>query len=196
MISDKKHRSTPRGSSLVETLTAIAIAGAIFSITATLFYTLLTGRGDGRQALEQRVSDVRLADDFRRDVHASGTAQATNLADVPRLVLTQADGRTVEYHYEQGQLIRHEKLADKPLRQETYRLTGVSGVRFEVEQAAEASLVRLAWIEISAPSGMASAGTSAERPHELLALVGRDVVAPIQVASAPESTTEPTGETP
>jgi len=192
----KKHRALPRGSSLVETLTAIAIAGAIFSVTATLFYSLLTGRGDGRQALEQRVSDVRLADDFRRDVHSSSSAQVTTIGDVPRLVLTQAEGRTVEYRFEQGGLVRREKLEEKPVRQESYRLAQASDVRFEVEQAAEASLVRLAWVEILAPPGMSSKGTRAERPHELLALVGRNVVAPIQVASTTANTAAPAGETP
>lgn len=184
------------GVTLIEMLTVIAITAAIFGITSTLFFTLLTGRSDGRQALEQRLNDARLAEQFRHDVHEARTAEVALAEDVPRLQLAQTDARTVEYRFEKGQLERREMLAEKPVRREVYRLERADSVRFEIEKQGGASLVRLAWKETTTPAGMSSEGTSAGRTHELIVLVGRNTVESIRVAATSPDTAEPTGTTP
>lgn len=183
-----------RGTTLIEMIVVLAVSSAVFGIAGSLFYTLLTGRGDGRQALERQMDQSRLAEQFRRDVHAADTGEAA-AEEVSTLKLTLHGERTVEYRYENERLLRREKQGDQLVRQESYRLDRATEVRFEVEQAGEASFVRFVCTEEAAPRGMSSAGTSATSSRELLALVGRDRPRPIAIASsAPQVPSEPATE--
>ncbi|MBX3411703.1 MAG: prepilin-type N-terminal cleavage/methylation domain-containing protein [Pirellulales bacterium] len=191
-----QRRVVRRGTTLIEMVVSIAIISAIFGVAATLFGFLLTGRGDGRRTLEQQIVEGRLVEQFRRDVHEATHAEAFDQEGSPRLKLTQADERTVEYRYEQGELARRETQAGKPVRLENYGLPRESAVRFALEPSGDRTLVRLEWTEESASRGMPSAGTSAAQRHEVIALVGRNIVAPIRAAANASEPSEPMGEAP
>lgn len=198
MSSDNRATSTRRrATSLVEMMVVLAVSAAIFGIAGTLLFSLLTGRGDGRKNLERQIDQMRLTEQFRRDVHAADAAEVP--AEEPQLQLMLPGERSVDYRFANQQLQRCEKQRDQVVRYETYRLENATEVRFEIDKAAEAAFARVVWTEVVAPSGMSSAGTSAAAARELVALVGRDRPLSIAIAAssepdAEEPTTDPGDE--
>ncbi|MEN6448912.1 MAG: type II secretion system protein [Thermoguttaceae bacterium] len=60
-----------RGFSLVEMIVVLTVASVLMGIAVTLLCALIRAQGTSREVVEQTVSINRLAERFRRDVHAA-----------------------------------------------------------------------------------------------------------------------------
>ena len=82
----------PRGITLIELLAVLAVSSVLLAIAIGLIQTLLRASGAARSDLEQQNSVARLADAFRRDVHAATAFHAG----------PAKDGNPVEWTFDLG----------------------------------------------------------------------------------------------
>lgn len=123
-------RNSRRGVSLIELMVVIAIITALFSMVGVVFHRLfLSEQVAMRAALTERTVS-RLADQFRRDVHAATAAQPEvddGITRTFKLMQSETewvkDFPTIVYSAREGEVIREQFGADeKPLSREVYRL--------------------------------------------------------------------------
>jgi prepilin-type N-terminal cleavage/methylation domain-containing protein len=123
-----------RGYSLIEMLVVMATTAAMLGIALGLLHLLIRLEHGSREEVRQRTTLHRLADRFRRDVHAARQFPAL---EVPRPPGAQGpereegtsgwrfsldDGRAVQYRAEQGQLVRAERAEGDVIAQDSYVL--------------------------------------------------------------------------
>ena len=104
-----------RGYTLIEMIVVMTAGTVLMGIAVTLLCALLRAEGTGRALVERSASLGRLADQFRRDVHAAdqaakgiwrlpGKEGVTLRVPSPHVGGTTAVCRSVEYLAEDGTL--------------------------------------------------------------------------------------------
>lgn len=136
-----------RGHSLIEMLVVIGTGGALMGIAVGLLAMLMRLDQDSRDQLRQRTAVHRLADQFRRDVHAAdGFAVQSppgKEGTTPAWQLPLEAGRVVEYRAEPGELLRTEREGDQVLRRESFRLPAGAAVSIDLAGEAAPDIVSL-----------------------------------------------------
>ena len=135
-----------RGFTLIEMVISITAASALMGIAVCLLCVLMGAEGGGREHLQRGDSLARLADRFRRDVHAAVDAPA-KLPDRPAAwdFPLAADGFShyVRYEADGGFITCNRRESGAAPRWETYALPENSSVSIETEPAGAGTLVRL-----------------------------------------------------
>jgi len=124
-----------RGYSLIEILVVIATGAAMMGVALGLLGMLIRLEQASRREVQEETVMNRLADQFRRDVHAAdrlAVASAPGVADLPPVWQFPLEaGHVVEYRAEQGELVRIERRDDKVLKQESFSLPAEARVSID-----------------------------------------------------------------
>ncbi len=178
---DPKHRATATsraGYMLVEMVAVIGASIAVMTVAVGLIHSVFDLERSVRGQLAGRQAVDRLAEQFRRDVHAAG--QATVEQDPPRCVLRGAGRPEMVYRWEQGQLVREatgdgDSGPSSAASSVAFPLPRSSAVAFELREEAGRTLVALDLGPRSEATEWAHA-----KPHRLRieALLDRDTVPP------------------
>ncbi len=144
---------TRRAISMIELLMIMSACSVALSLMGVLLHRVMLVQMHSRAHVDAERTALRLAAQFRRDVHRSrdaavGDAEGDNAA---LLRLQLADGRTVEYSRDGASLLRVESGSDRPTWREEFRFMAVNEVTIE---------------EVSAPPQIVL--TLAAKPLELL----------------------------
>jgi len=159
--------SRRRGISLIEMIAVIGVGAVMMGLAVTLLYGLLRAEGSGREHVRQSSVLGRLADQFRRDVHAANTV--AGVSDDQRWQFELAPGRTVTYRFQPGTLTRTEQVDAAPERRESYALRSGTTATIRIPANTQPAIVSLR-IE---PAAEAS-GQPAGRTIQIDAVLARD----------------------
>ncbi len=129
-----------RGVSLVEAITTMAVGAILLGVAVALMHTLLRTGDATRNRVHWCGSVDRLADQFRRDVHAA-VSEGTPESDGYRLDL--GDGTTVVYQFQPGDVARTESQGESVVRRESFTLPPRSLVSIEVDADRSGGLISL-----------------------------------------------------
>jgi hypothetical protein len=124
-----KHR---RAVSLLELIAVMSACTMVMTLTGTLLHRVMRIHVQSREMVRMEQSALRLANQFRRDVHQ---AQASIHAGEPLLQLTLADGRTVAYSRTGDRVLRVESGGAKPTWREEFLCRAENEI--EVAEAGE-----------------------------------------------------------
>lgn len=122
------------GVTLIELVAVLGIGAVMMGVTVTLLYGLLRADCSGRDHLRQSIGLGRLADQFRRDVHAAKTSRDVTDGDGRQFEL--AADRTVTYRLQSGGLTRSEQVGEATVRRESFALP--PGATASIQMAADA----------------------------------------------------------
>jgi prepilin-type N-terminal cleavage/methylation domain-containing protein len=113
------------GASLIELMVVIAILTVIFGLVGVLFHRLFQAEQLSARTTVAEITTMRLADQFRRDIHAAQSAkrsEATGEA-LPTLELkSSGDAPTILYTGGLNKVQRDVRQGQKSIAHETYRL--------------------------------------------------------------------------
>jgi type II secretory pathway pseudopilin PulG len=135
-----------RGISLVEMLAVITIGTLLTAITVGLLHTLLQTGHAARDQLHQRATLRRLADTFRRDVHAAVAfhpVERNAEPHRPAWQLTLRGDDRVEYRLEQGELVRNARTGDTVRTRESFMLPPETTVSMRLQPGGRSDIVVL-----------------------------------------------------
>ncbi len=144
---------------LIECLVVITVGAVVMGIAVTLLAGLLRIEGAARDDVHRGIVLSRLADQFRRDVHAAGEPRG----DAPQPDAPQPDAaardddeghgeswqfelapdRTVTYRVEPGQLIRTERAGDTVRHRQSFALPPGTTATIRVKDDTEPTIVSL-----------------------------------------------------
>jgi type II secretory pathway pseudopilin PulG len=182
--AERRHYGRRGGASLIELLVVISIITALFSMVGVVFHRIfLADQVAMRAALTERTVS-RLADQFRRDVHAAITAkraEAENGAGV-RLELTPrldaatepSASATVNYSIRAGEVLRELIVDGKVTSREVYRLPEC---QIHLPVATNEAKVEMVGLTIERQGSTITPQPQATRPRRTLAIeaaLGRD----------------------
>jgi hypothetical protein len=163
---------------LSELIVVMSMAAVIMTLSATTVFHLLQAEGTGASALIGSATLSRLANDFRRDARAAGSAPtAVRVADDGQsLRLELAERQVVQYRGTPDRVVRlvttrDDAGKDQPLRTETYRLPQ-SVIRFEVSD--DRALVSMVHHRRSPPANAKSTPPTAAVTLRIDAAIARD----------------------
>jgi type II secretory pathway pseudopilin PulG len=142
-----------RGISLIEMIAVMGIGAVMMGVAVTLLYTLLRTEGSGREHVRQSSVLGRLADQFRRDVHAAKTVAAAPDGEGRQFEL--APGQTVTYRFQRGTLTRTEQVDGTPQRRESYALPPGTTATIRIPADTQPALVSLMITPVAEASGPA-----------------------------------------
>lgn len=150
------------GYSLIEMIVVMTAGTVLMGIAVTLLCALLRAEGTGRALVERSTSLSRLADQFRRDVHAADEAvqgihwppdaEGATLRVPARNGEPDAHIRSIEYLAGEGTLKRLEWVGEEVASEESYDLGEGSSAQIEIVPANGRQLVCLAVAIKRAPS--------------------------------------------
>ncbi len=135
------------GFTLIEMLAVIATTGALLAVAVGILHLLLRTEQGARDERRRQTAIARLADQFRRDVHAA--AQFAPLegsedeAHRGGWRFDLGEERTVRYLAQPGELIRRQREGDDLVHQELYVLPDDAAVSIEPAGEAAPGIVRL-----------------------------------------------------
>ncbi len=129
-----------RGVSLVEAITTMAVGAILLGVAVSLMHTLLRTADATRNRVHWCGSVDRLADQFRRDVHAA-VSEGTPESAGYRLDLS--NGTTVVYQFQPGDVARTESQGESVTRRESFTLPPRSLVSIEVDRDSSPGLISL-----------------------------------------------------
>jgi prepilin-type N-terminal cleavage/methylation domain-containing protein len=160
-------RPMRRAFGLIEMLVAISIGSVLMGIAISLLIVLLGAEQSGRSHAERSESLQRLADQFRRDVHAAVGEVTAGGEDPTGCRLTLADGGSVRYAIGAGGISREERKGSTVVRGESYALPKDSTATFTVDRTTSPWTLSLTIVPNDA---------SMESGHEIRidAVLGRD----------------------
>ena len=114
------------GYMLIELMAVIAAGAAMLAIATGVIYTLFEAEEASRDQLRHALTSGRLADQFRRDVHAATEmTEAPPSADDPHSpgwVFTLSGERSIEYLSDGRSMIRVDRAEGKTVRRESFDL--------------------------------------------------------------------------
>jgi prepilin-type N-terminal cleavage/methylation domain-containing protein len=174
-----------RAFTLVEMITAMTVGTVLMGIAVSLLVVLLGAEQSGRAHVARSESLRRLADQFRRDVHAAVGETAAKGAvpvsptrkpgqspedwteDRPECRLSLPDNRSVQYTIGADSISREERTDSKVVRRETYLLPKDSTAAVAVDRTTTPWTLSLTIVPSDA---------SMRQGHEIRidALLGRD----------------------
>ena len=132
-----------RAFTLIEMVIAITVAAALTGIAVSLLIVLLRAEQSGRSHFQRNASIQRLADQWRRDLHAAVGEVAVNHEDRPGCRLTLAGDRIVRYTIGDDGISREEHAGPKTSRRESYALPNDSTASIEIDNATKPAIVSL-----------------------------------------------------
>lgn len=138
-----------RGISLIEMIAAMGIGAVMMGVAVALLYTLLETEGSGREHLRHGSVLGRLADQFRRDVHAAKSVG--DVADGEGRQFELAPGRTVTYRLEPGTLVRTEQVDAVVQRRESFALPPGTTTSIRIEADTDPTIVSLMITPVAEP---------------------------------------------
>jgi prepilin-type N-terminal cleavage/methylation domain-containing protein len=140
-----------RGFNLIEMTAVMSVGAVMMGVAVTLLYGLLRTEGSGREHVHRQSVLGRLADQFRRDVHAAQTVAAA--ADGEGRQFELAPGRTVTYRAQPGALTRSEQVDGKIERRESFALPPGSTATIQIPANTKAAIASLRIVPSAGPSG-------------------------------------------
>jgi hypothetical protein len=147
------------GTTLVEMLVSITVAGAIAAAAVSLIAVLLRADVAAREKLRERASVSRLARQFRADVRtalAAESADAEPDAGRPLVRLALAGGGAVEYRLGDERIVREETAAQGARRVEAFALPKPGRARVTTSAGPRGTMVRLTIEDGADPVGRPS----------------------------------------
>ena len=136
-----------RGYSLIETVAMMGAGAAMMAIAVGVLHMLMRLEQVSRDEVRQRVAVDRLADQFRRDVHAADRftpVDATEGEDSrPAWQLALEAGHAVEYRAEQKELLRTERAEGEVVKLESFSLPARATVSIDLVGEAAPGIVSL-----------------------------------------------------
>jgi hypothetical protein len=159
---------TSRGFTLIEMVAIITISAALAGIAVVLLQVLLTGQRAAKAAQEHAAIFRRLADDFRRDVHAAREAEPGESALTLRGFSPGSGGRRVRYEIHANEVLRCEEGENGPDRRESYFLPKTCSAAFRQKTELSAQVIALTPVPPAESPPEAFPTTSVE------AVLGRD----------------------
>jgi type II secretory pathway pseudopilin PulG len=164
-------RRRRNGFSLIEILMVMGGVSLLMGLCAGLLHVMLRVDRTGRSHLVETTTIGRLAQQYRRDVHAARLARPTSGGDPPAgtLELTLADDRSVSYQSHGHSIDRIEHHRGDMARRETYRLPFCERPGFVVRDDDG-----LSWAVLRLPRADEPGPASLRHDLQLDALVGRD----------------------
>jgi len=125
-----------RGITIVETIVSMSISAVIVGVAVGAIHQLFLAESRSRDHVARLVSVGRLADQFRRDVHASvGLADQNEMADnlsCEELHLATHEGQTIVYRVDATSVERIGLLGEDIQQLETYTLPPATEAVFEI----------------------------------------------------------------
>jgi prepilin-type N-terminal cleavage/methylation domain-containing protein len=118
-----------RGASLIELMVVIAILTVIFGLVGVLFHRLFQAEQLSARTTVTEITTMRLADQFRRDIHAAQFVERPEATgeSLPTLELkSSGDAPTIRYTGGLNKLQRDVMQGQKSVAHETYRLPSCS----------------------------------------------------------------------
>ena len=144
--------SRHRGMTLIELAVATTAGAALFGMAVGLLYMLLRFESASRQQDRVQAALLRLAEQFRRDVHAGKKLSALP-ADPKRpnagCQLHLVGGQVVQYCLHENRLLRVESDRSKATRQESFLLPAGASVTIQPAEAT-AGIVSLRIVALGA----------------------------------------------
>lgn len=111
---------TRRGVSLVELLVVMSACSALLTISAVLLHRMMHSQTKTRAFFAVQRSGLRLAEQFRSDVHRAASATTDDLPDQVVLRLQLTASQQVEYRYAAGIVQRTLLEGDKTVGREEF----------------------------------------------------------------------------
>ncbi|MCX7428245.1 MAG: type II secretion system protein, partial [Planctomycetia bacterium] len=144
-----------RGITLIELLAVLAVSSVMLAIAIGLIQTLLRASGVARSDLEEQNSVARLADAFRRDIHAATAFRAGPAKDGNPVEWTfdLGSGRAATYRVESGSLARTVLAGETLESQESFALPGETAVSVEMMPVGKANMVVLSTVSRAPSTG-------------------------------------------
>jgi len=148
-------RRRHRGFTLIEMLVIIAAGAAMMAVAMGLLHLLLQLEQGAREEARQQTALGRLAEQFRRDVHAAGrfaaieapeaaaAQQSEGAAGTPGWRFSLDENRSVEYRAGQREVIRTELAEEDAVARESYVLPSDATVSIGPVGEAAPGIVRL-----------------------------------------------------
>jgi prepilin-type N-terminal cleavage/methylation domain-containing protein len=163
-------RRPRRGWSLLELLVVITVVSILMGFTAALAARMIQyGKGE-RAAVVAAANLERLGRDLRNDARA---ANAPAELSETSLVLTQAEGRSIEYLVRPADILRTIRRSGKTEGFDTYKLPTGTLARFESGRDGRFPSVALV-LRLNPATNPSSAAESAYRDYRIEAVPGRD----------------------
>lgn len=127
-----RHQSGRRaGVTLVEALVVISALSVVSTLCVTTICLLLRAEAGGARSLHGSLMLDRLANEFRRDVHAAERVVVPEDQPRPTLELTTPTGKRISYSAGSAGVERIEREGESVVHREDYRL--IDGpIRFEI----------------------------------------------------------------
>ena len=131
-----------RGISLAELLLTMSACTVVLTTSATLIHRALHTQSRTRSFCDGQRSALRLADGFRRDVHAARSVKIGDAAQAgsPLVVLEMTGGQSIEYRHDGGRIERLHKAGGGVTAREMFEFP--AGSQAQAEQPSP-QLVRL-----------------------------------------------------
>ena len=126
------------GKSLLEAVVMISMLAIVVGMSATSLATLFRLRRQFSRDAEQAQALDRLASRLRSDAHEAVSASVET-----GLVLTLADGRTIEYSHVSPSLVRQVKRDGAVVHHDTFLLPRNASVAFGKDDQSDHPLIRL-----------------------------------------------------
>jgi len=169
-----------RAASMIELLVITSACTVALTLTGVLLHRAMRIQMQSRAHVDAERTSLRLANQFRRDVHAARAAVTGNADEETNafLRLEFADGRTAEYSRVAGTVLRLESGSSKPMWREEFAFPAVNELMVEEESAPQRlSLTVIAKpIEQLTTNGKPFASTlSVPVSIHVEAVVGRDL---------------------
>ncbi len=121
-----------RAISLVELLLVMSASTVVLSLSGVLLHRAMVVQMESRSRMNVERTSLRLANQFRSDVHAAGDVKpdaAHNTAGV-FLHLTEGD-RAIDYSRENGNVLRVESGGNLPARREVFEFPAAAQLAIE-----------------------------------------------------------------
>jgi prepilin-type N-terminal cleavage/methylation domain-containing protein len=167
MRPDRRPRS---GWTLLELMVVITAVSILMGFTAALAAQLLRYGKVERAAVVAAANLERLGRDIRNDARvATGPAELSETS----LVLTQAEGRSIEYLVRPADILRTIRRSGKTMGFDTYKLPTGTLARFESGRDGGFPSVALV-LRLNPATNPSSATESAYRDYRIEAFPGRD----------------------
>jgi len=153
-------------------LVVVTVGAMILTSVSVALHSLFGVDRRMRQEVVQTTMLTRLSIVFRRDAHEAVSASVENEPNKPvRLVLTMADGQTIEYTAEPSRLVRIARDGEERRHREVFALPDRAVVGWETEAVETNTLIIF---KVVHQTGAIEAAQDAQRVHRLEAVVGLD----------------------
>jgi type II secretory pathway component PulJ len=163
-----------RGITIIETIVLMTAVAAMLGLCVLMLQLLMRLNADSRARLDRATALDRLARQFRRDVHEAGAARQLEppAAKVAGLRLEPGPSHAVEYQLmKNGKIARVETRGENLVRREIYDIPQRDSGRPRLKLT-EHHGKRFAELQIDRQASRNR--SDAERPYEILALVGKN----------------------